>query len=175
MVDARSGEILYAKRRLEAHKPGVSLLDLCCGVAGPGRLMVAELGCYYLGVDYSAGALDTLRVPAGGATMDVGTYTVHMARLLGRAALEGARGLGQFGQLPRVQVELLLALDLLGQPGMQQAWHVGGLGDELGDDFRGQPVGVGGRVHLEPGGGQGNTGLVEAPQPVGVAHQRVLQ
>jgi hypothetical protein len=31
---------------------GTSVLDLCCGVAGPGRLIVAEHGCHYLGVDY---------------------------------------------------------------------------------------------------------------------------
>jgi SAM-dependent methyltransferase len=31
--------------------PGVSVLDLCCGIAGPGRLLARELGCDYLGVD----------------------------------------------------------------------------------------------------------------------------
>ena len=25
--------------------PGVSVLDLCCGVAGPGRMITAESGC----------------------------------------------------------------------------------------------------------------------------------
>ena len=25
--------------------PGVSVLDLCCGVAGPGRFITEELGC----------------------------------------------------------------------------------------------------------------------------------
>src|SRR6266436_7782215 len=39
--------------------PGVSVLDLCCGVAGPGRMITAESGCRYLGVDYSASALAT--------------------------------------------------------------------------------------------------------------------
>ena len=34
--------------------PGVSVLDLCCGVAGPGRFITSELGCTYLGVDSSA-------------------------------------------------------------------------------------------------------------------------
>src|SRR3954468_5151197 len=29
--------------------PGVAVLDLCCGVAGPGRLIAAESGCRYLG------------------------------------------------------------------------------------------------------------------------------
>ncbi len=41
--------------------PGVSVLDLCCGVAGPGRLITRELGCTYLGVDSSPGALQIAR------------------------------------------------------------------------------------------------------------------
>ncbi len=41
--------------------PGVSVLDLCCGVAGPGRMITAETACRYLGVDRSAGALATAR------------------------------------------------------------------------------------------------------------------
>jgi ubiquinone/menaquinone biosynthesis C-methylase UbiE len=41
--------------------PGVSVLDLCCGVAGPGRMITAESGCDYLGIDHSAGALATAR------------------------------------------------------------------------------------------------------------------
>jgi SAM-dependent methyltransferase len=45
--------------------PGVSVLDLCCGVAGPGRMITAESGCQYLGVDYSASALATARELAG--------------------------------------------------------------------------------------------------------------
>jgi SAM-dependent methyltransferase len=45
--------------------PGVSVLDLCCGVAGPGRMITAESGCHYLGVDYSARALVTARELAG--------------------------------------------------------------------------------------------------------------
>ena len=36
---------------------GVSVLDLCCGVAGPGRMITAESACRYLGVDHSASAL----------------------------------------------------------------------------------------------------------------------
>ena len=41
--------------------PGVSVLDLCCGIAGPGRLLVRELGCDYLGVDASASAIAVAR------------------------------------------------------------------------------------------------------------------
>jgi SAM-dependent methyltransferase len=45
--------------------PGVSVLDLCCGVAGPGRLITQELGCTYLGVDFSSSAIDIARESAG--------------------------------------------------------------------------------------------------------------
>jgi SAM-dependent methyltransferase len=45
--------------------PGVSVLDLCCGIAGPGRLITAEFGCRYLGVDYSASSLEIARKLAG--------------------------------------------------------------------------------------------------------------
>jgi SAM-dependent methyltransferase len=46
--------------------PGVSVLDLCCGVAGPGRFITQELGCTYLGVDMSSTAIDIARERAGG-------------------------------------------------------------------------------------------------------------
>src|SRR3954453_14318860 len=45
--------------------PGVAVLDLCCGVAGPGRFLTRELGCAYLGVDASAGAVPIPPAPAG--------------------------------------------------------------------------------------------------------------
>ena len=45
--------------------PGVSVLDLCCGVAGPGRMITTDSGCHYLGVDRSASALATARKLAG--------------------------------------------------------------------------------------------------------------
>jgi SAM-dependent methyltransferase len=44
---------------------GVSVLDLCCGIGGPGRFITEELGCDYLGVDYSAEAIDIARQRAG--------------------------------------------------------------------------------------------------------------
>jgi SAM-dependent methyltransferase len=60
----RAGEV-----RTLAHQarvaPGVSVLDLCCGMAGPGRMITAESGCHYLGVDHSARALATARQLAG--------------------------------------------------------------------------------------------------------------
>jgi SAM-dependent methyltransferase len=46
--------------------PGVSVLDLCCGVAGPGRFITRELGCDYVGVDQSASAVDIARERADG-------------------------------------------------------------------------------------------------------------
>ena len=49
----RAGEIRALARRAGI-APGVSVLDLCCGVAGPGRFITRELGCTYLGVDLSA-------------------------------------------------------------------------------------------------------------------------
>src|SRR3954464_6705214 len=39
----------------------VTVLDLCCGVAGPGRFLTRELGCAYLGVDASASAVAIAR------------------------------------------------------------------------------------------------------------------
>src|ERR1700683_5794166 len=60
----QSGEV----RKL-AHQarvgPGVWVLDLCCGGGGPRRMITAESGCHYLGVDCSAGALATARELAG--------------------------------------------------------------------------------------------------------------
>jgi SAM-dependent methyltransferase len=58
-----------AEIRRMAHQarvgPGVPVLDLCCGVAGPGRMITAESGCSYLGVDQSASVLATARQLAG--------------------------------------------------------------------------------------------------------------
>src|SRR5476649_1888932 len=60
----RAGEI----RALAAQAgiaPGVSVLDLCCGVAGPGRFITQALGCTYLGVDFSSSAVEIARERAG--------------------------------------------------------------------------------------------------------------
>ena len=60
-----AGEILGL-----AHQAGVALgtsvLDICCGIAGPGRLITRELGCTYLGVDFSSSAIDMARDRADG-------------------------------------------------------------------------------------------------------------
>src|SRR3954465_11975042 len=44
---------------------GVTVLDLCFGVAGPGRLITREMGCAYLGFDVSADAVALARQRAG--------------------------------------------------------------------------------------------------------------
>ena len=56
----RAEEILALARRAGISR-GVSVLDLCCGIAGPGRFITAELGCTYLGVDYSSSAISIAR------------------------------------------------------------------------------------------------------------------
>jgi SAM-dependent methyltransferase len=45
--------------------PTVTVLDLCCGVGGPGRFLTRELDCAYLGVDASASAVAIARERAG--------------------------------------------------------------------------------------------------------------
>jgi SAM-dependent methyltransferase len=56
--------------------PGVDVLDLCCGVAGPGRLITRELGCSYLGVDYSTSAIEIARDRARGLPCRFGVADV---------------------------------------------------------------------------------------------------
>src|SRR3954454_3671773 len=45
--------------------PGVTVLDLCCGVGGPGRFLTRALGCAYLGVDAGASPVAIARERAG--------------------------------------------------------------------------------------------------------------
>jgi SAM-dependent methyltransferase len=61
----RAGEIRTLADRAGI-SPGVSVLDLCCGVAGPGRFITREFGCTYLGVDFSPSAIEIARERAGG-------------------------------------------------------------------------------------------------------------
>jgi sarcosine/dimethylglycine N-methyltransferase len=44
---------------------GTTVLDLCCGVGAPGRLITARLGCDYLGVDSDPGAVEVARRRTG--------------------------------------------------------------------------------------------------------------
>ncbi|MGH3366279.1 MAG: class I SAM-dependent methyltransferase [Nocardioidaceae bacterium] len=60
----RASEILSLAVRAGV-APGTAVLDLCCGVAGPGRLITRELGCTYTGVDQSPGSIDVARDRAG--------------------------------------------------------------------------------------------------------------
>lgn len=60
----RASEILSLAVRAGI-APGVSVLDLCCGMAGPGRLITRELGCTYRGVDFSSAAVEIARDRAG--------------------------------------------------------------------------------------------------------------
>jgi SAM-dependent methyltransferase len=61
-VRASEVRILADRARIE---PGVPVLDLCCGVAGPGRFLTREAGCDYLGVDADEGAVALARERAG--------------------------------------------------------------------------------------------------------------
>jgi SAM-dependent methyltransferase len=46
--------------------PGVTVLDVCCGIGGPGRFLTGQLGCAYLGVDESAVAVTLARERTNG-------------------------------------------------------------------------------------------------------------
>lgn len=53
-------EVLSLARRAGI-TAGVSVLDLCCGTGGPGRLVTRACRCEYLGVDASAGSVEEAR------------------------------------------------------------------------------------------------------------------
>jgi SAM-dependent methyltransferase len=65
----QEGFIGAGEVRALAHRAGiaadVSVLDLCCGIGGPGTFITEELGCSYLGIDYSASAVEIARRRAG--------------------------------------------------------------------------------------------------------------
>ena len=56
--------------------PGVAVLDVCCGVGGPGRHLVRELGCRYLGVDTSPSAIVLARERSVGLSCRFDVATV---------------------------------------------------------------------------------------------------
>jgi SAM-dependent methyltransferase len=59
----RAGDILRLAERAEIG-PGTSVLDVCCGVGGPGALIARQFGCSYHGVDASASAVRVARARA---------------------------------------------------------------------------------------------------------------
>jgi len=61
----RAGEIRALAERAGI-APGVAVLDLCCGIAGPGRFLTRELGCEYVGIDSSSSAVAIARARARG-------------------------------------------------------------------------------------------------------------
>jgi SAM-dependent methyltransferase len=65
-----AAEIVALARRAGAG-PGVRVLDVGCGVGGPGRLIAGELGCDYLGVDFSASAVAIAREHGNGCRFEV--------------------------------------------------------------------------------------------------------
>jgi SAM-dependent methyltransferase len=56
----RASEIrtLAERAQIDAH---TSVLDVCCGIAGPGRFLARELKCGYVGVDSSSRAVSVAR------------------------------------------------------------------------------------------------------------------
>lgn len=61
-----SAEEILALGRAAGIGPGVDVLDLCCGIAGPGRHLVQQLGCRYLGVDQDPDAVTLARRRSSG-------------------------------------------------------------------------------------------------------------
>jgi SAM-dependent methyltransferase len=61
----RAGEIRELAERAGIG-PGVAVLDVCCGIGGPGRFITRELGCDYLGIDESESAVAIARDRARG-------------------------------------------------------------------------------------------------------------
>lgn len=61
----RATDVVTLARRAEITGQSF-VMDLCCGVAGPGRLIARKFGCRYLGVDVSEAAIDLARERAQG-------------------------------------------------------------------------------------------------------------
>lgn len=59
-----AGDILALARRAGVSS-GATVLDLCCGRGGPGRLITRTLGCDYVGVDADPAAIGTARARVG--------------------------------------------------------------------------------------------------------------
>jgi SAM-dependent methyltransferase len=75
-----AGEVLALARRARVG-PGVRVLDLCCGVGGPGLHVTGELGCDYLGVDASTAAIGRARERASAAGLTARFEVMHVPPL----------------------------------------------------------------------------------------------
>jgi SAM-dependent methyltransferase len=73
----RATEILAVADRAGV-APGVCVLDLCCGIAGPGLFVTASRGCTYLGVDEDADAIAVARQRARQAGLTVDLEVAHL-------------------------------------------------------------------------------------------------
>ncbi len=116
----RADEILSLAVRAGVGR-GTSVLDLCCGVAGPGRYITSELGCTYLGVDLSADAIDIARERAGAETLNYEDVDVQEAlrdmtggrgpdHCIDAVGLEG-HSPGLMGAYDKVKTNLFLETD----------------------------------------------------------------
>lgn len=135
-------EVLAVARRAGIG-PGVSVLDLCCGVAGPGRLLAARLGCDHLGVDADPSAIALARrrarglpcrfevgrvppVPAG--PFDVVLLLETMLAFPDKAALlrgvAGALGAGGRFAFTVEEGEPLTGAERLAMPAADTVWPV---------------------------------------------------
>jgi SAM-dependent methyltransferase len=121
--------------------PGVSVLDVCCGIAGPGRFVARQLGCVYLGVDSSESAVAIATERAWGlrcrfgvgevpplppGTFDVVLLLETMLAFRDKAALLGeiARALPAGGRLAFTLEEgaLLTAAERARMPAADTVW-----------------------------------------------------
>lgn len=95
--------------------PEASVLDLCCGMGAPGRLITAQLGCTYLGVDADSGAIDIAR----GTDFALGIDTAK-----GRASSACRFEVARIPPLPAGPFDVVLLLEtLLAFPDKQALLH----------------------------------------------------
>jgi len=71
----RAGEIRALAGQAGIGK-GSRVLDLCCGVGGPGRLLARTLECRYLGIDRDQEAIAIARARAGGLPCRFEVHTI---------------------------------------------------------------------------------------------------
>lgn len=75
-----AGEVLSLARRAGIG-PGVCVLDVCCGTAGPGRLVARATGCAYLGLDARPEAVAAARRQARVEGLDARFAVRHVPPL----------------------------------------------------------------------------------------------